>query len=53
MAPVYNLHILCGIAYEMETQTNIHRSLFQEMRVFPLMLFSLGLSLGLRGMQIC
>ena len=49
MARVWN----CRIAYKVETQTNIHRCLFQEMRAFSRMLFSLGVSLGLRGIQIC
>lgn len=49
MARVWN----CRIAYKVETQTSIHRCLFQEMRAFFWMLFSLGLSLGLREIHIC
>lgn len=53
MARACNFYILCRIAYKMEIQTNIRKSLFQEMREFSLILFSLGLSLGLHGILIC
>ena len=44
MAHVSNFYILCRITYKMEIQTNIRKSLFQEMREFSLILFSLGVA---------